>query len=100
MVCADHLFVWQARSEDTAKAVPLCVFVEFDDVQLGTDVTGRERSFFPEDPVRRQWVPVFRTSAMPADSVGQITREQFPLTLAWALTHWRSQGMTLRRIKI
>ena len=90
MVCADHLFVWQARSEDTAKAVPLCVFVEFDDVQLGTDDTGRERSFFLEDPVRRKWVPVFRSPPVAADSDSQITREQFPLTLAWALTHWHS----------
>ena len=38
------------RSEDTAKAVPLCVFVEFDDVQLGVDGDGRERSFFPDGP--------------------------------------------------
>ena len=87
------------RSEDSAKVAPLCVFVEFDDVQFGTDGTGSEFSFFPEDPVRRKWVPVFRSLVVSVDSDSQITREQFPLTLALALTLWKAQGMTLRRIK-
>ena len=77
----------------------MCVFVEFDDVQFGTDGTGSEFSFFPEDPVRRKWVPVFRSLVVSVDSDSQITREQFPLTLALALTLWKAQGMTLRRIK-
>ena len=35
-----------------------------------------------------------------SDHDSEITREQFPLTLAWALTHWKAQGMTLRRVRI
>ena len=27
-------------------------------------------------------------------------REQYPLTLAWALTHWKAQGMTLDRVRV
>ena len=27
-------------------------------------------------------------------------RKQFPLTLAWCLTHWKAQGMTLFKVKI
>ena len=30
----------------------------------------------------------------------KVTRKQFPLILAWALTHWKAQGMTLRRVRI
>ena len=29
-----------------------------------------------------------------------VIREQYPLTLAWALTHWKAQGMTLDRVKV
>ena len=29
-----------------------------------------------------------------------VVREQYPLTLAWALTHWKAQGMTLDRVKV
>ena len=29
-----------------------------------------------------------------------VIRYQFPLVLAWALTHWKAQGMTLRRVRI
>ena len=29
-----------------------------------------------------------------------IIRQQFPLTLAWAVTHWKAQGMTLKRARI
>ena len=29
-----------------------------------------------------------------------LRREQFPLVLAWALKHWKCQGMTLRRSRV
>ena len=55
--------------------------------------------FFPGDPSRQRWVPIFpesRSSALEEN----VSREQFPLTLAWALTHWKAQGMTLRRARV
>ena len=29
-----------------------------------------------------------------------MARENYPLTLAWALTHWKAQGMTLDRVRV
>ena len=29
-----------------------------------------------------------------------VVREKCPLTLAWALTHWKAQGMTVDRVKV
>ena len=96
--------------------VPFCVIVEFDDVNLGgeeyVDENGKpakpSRSFFPDldlgldsegKPRSGKCVPIFRdqVSSMPDENV---SRHQFPLTLAWALTHWKAQGMTLRRVRI
>ena len=84
-------------SERPELRTPLCVFVEFDSVNLGVDEAGRPRSFFPDDPVRRNWVPIFRQKV--SSTVEEhVARENFPLQLAWALTHWKAQGMTLDRV--
>ena len=29
-----------------------------------------------------------------------VFRENYPLTLAWALTHWKAQGMTLGKVRV
>ena len=76
--------------ESIAKRSPLCVFVEFDDVRFGEE-DGRLRSFFPGDPVRQNWVPIFRQKVS-STIEEHVTREQYPLTLAWALTHWKSRA--------
>ena len=78
--------------------MPLAVVVEFDQVNLA-DPNGVQRRFFSE-PGRERWVPVFSSSPVSAASDKDIARQQFPLTLAWALTHWKAQGMTLRRVRI
>jgi hypothetical protein len=100
---------------DPKKRVPKCVVVEFDDVDLGEeeidelDADGKKkrvpRTFFPglvlgPDAKGKErslkCVPIFRHKV---DSSGaeEVYRKQFPLTLAWALTHWKAQGMTLPR---
>ena len=87
------------HSEDSDKYSPLCVFVEFDSVNLGTDEAGRPRTFFPDDPSRRNWVQIFRQEVS-STVEDHVTRENYPLTLAWALTHWKAQGMTLDRVRV
>ena len=74
------------------------MIVEFDEVNLDGP-SGEKRSFFSE-PGRERWVPIYHSTPVAAASDGDITREQFPLTLAWALIHWKAQGMTLRRVRI
>ena len=93
------------HSEDPKKRSPLCVFVEFDSVNLGVDEAGRERTFFPDDPPagvpgsRRNWVPIWRQQAS-STVEDNVSRENYPLTLAWALTHWKAQGMTLEKVRV
>ena len=78
--------------------MPHIVFVKFDSVNLvGED--GRRLTFFPDDPGRVDWVPIFAQKAM-STAEEELTRANFPLTLAWALTHWKAQGMTLDRVRV
>ena len=71
------------HSKDMRLRSPLCVFVEFDSVNLGTDANGRPRSFFPDDPPadvpgsRRNWVPIFR-QRVSSTVEEKIAREQYP----------------------
>ena len=97
-------YVWpeggDPRSSESSKRAPLCVVVEFDDIDLGKDASGEPRNFFPElGPAGRKLVPIFRDSVASGAGDG-VVRHQFPLTLAWALTHQKAQGMTLRRARI
>jgi len=107
---------YDPRSRDGEKRVPVCVVVEFDNVQLSYDVvvdeSGRAsqvpRTFYPdldlgvdEDgrPRARKCVPIYWQEMLSATEEG-VCRKQFPLTLAWALTHWKAQGMTLDKVRV
>ena len=121
-------YVWpqggDPGSSDTDKQAPVCIIVEFDDVDLGEEeVLGpdgkvqfaspgvplmKPRCFFPDldlgvDGKGRarnlKCVPVFRDRAVSV-SDDKVARHQFPLVLAWALTHWKAQGMTLPRARV
>ena len=113
-------FVWpedgDPNSADASKQAPLCVIVEFDDVTLGADEIPKEdgvksmqsRDFFPKmdlgkdasgKPRSSKFVPVFR-HRVGSETDDKVYRNQFPLVLAWCLTHWKAQGMNLRRVKI
>ena len=107
------------NSAEEKKQAPFYVVVEFDDVDLGAeevDEVGGDgvrrtklvpRTFFPglvlgPDAKGKErslkCVPIFRRTVASSDE--QVQRRQFPLTLAWALTHWKAQGMTLPRVRI
>ena len=122
-------FIWPEGGDPHSQVrklqAPVCVVVEFDDVDLGQEIAcdGRgeplvqgerfvykRKNFFPSlveslgvcaDGVPRacRCVPIFHSQTN-AESDAQVSRNQFPLVLAWALTHWKAQGMTLRRARI
>ena len=91
-------YIWpeggDPNSKDSSLRAPICVLVEFDELKLPADAHGRVLSFFPDDPDKRRWVPVYRRTHHSTTEAG-VARKQFPLTLAWAFTHWKSQGMNL-----
>ena len=82
------------------KRVPVCVIVEFSEVNLNVGGhAGKPRTFFPERPGCERWVPIFHETIF-SNVADKVTRKQFPLILAWALTHWKAQGMTLEKVRI
>ncbi|MCP4861774.1 MAG: AAA family ATPase, partial [Planctomycetes bacterium] len=95
-------YMWPAggdpNSSDSRLRSPLCLLVEFDNLNL-KDEQGRERSFFPTEPERKRWVPIFRQKVF-STSEDSVYREQYPLVLAWALTHYKAQGMTLDTARV
>ena len=74
------------------------MFVEFDSVNM-ISPDGQRRSFSPDDPKKMNWVPIFRQKES-STIEENVIRQQYPLTLAWALTHWKAQGMTLDRVRV
>ena len=96
-----------AHSDRKELRAPICVFVEFESVDMGKEPEGRPghegelvpRTFFPGDAQRKNWVPIFRQEAW-STAEDNLRRANFPLTLAWALTHWKAQGMTLDRVRV
>jgi hypothetical protein len=95
-------FVWSKGGGGGAKttdlSVPLCVVVEFDEIRM-TGPSAEERTYFPDEPEKARWVPIFRQEVS-SSMDEQDRRDQFPLELAGAVTHWKAQGMTLRRARV
>ena len=58
-------------------------------------------SFFDlkQYPERAKWVPIF-PRAVPAETEMQVTRTQLSVVLAWALTPWKAQGMSLEKVVV
>ena len=87
------------NSSNSRSRSPLCLLIEFDDVNLRGE-HGRPRSFFSDDePEKSRWVPIFKQTVWSLKDEG-VSREQYPLVLAWALTQWKAQGMTLAAARV
>lgn len=73
-----------------ARRMPTAVVVDFPEYKRPAFFTGDGES---------TWVPLF-PSTRKSENDGTITRTQYPLTLAWALTPWKAQGITLAKVRI
>ncbi len=68
--------------------VPLCIVCNV------PHYTGPPYFKVAEHPKRAKWLP-FLTTAVADENNKAVRRKQFPLTLSWALTPQKAQGMTL-----
>ena len=80
------------NSSNSALNKPSCVIVKFDELRLPEDLKLKGAGL-------ENCVPIFYQESA-HESESKTTRKQFPLTLAWCLTHWKAQGMTLSKVKI
>ena len=86
---------------DKPPYLPKYIWVDFGDTYSGP-------TFFPNNPDRKGWVPVFpvefeeysinikKSKEKGSADYDTHSRKMFPIKLAWAWTHWKSQGQTIR----
>jgi len=88
-VVVDIIFLHDTNPNHERRAcrMPQCVIVDF---------PFYEGPPFFSDAARRTWVPILPRTVTD-DVQRDVSRTQILLILAWAITPWKAQGMTLRR---
>ena len=90
---------------DQVNNTPTIVYIKFDDQTAGKELVNnhpipfaRENNVVPIEPVLAR---VARVKIRPGKaSSPEIQRVQFPITLAWACTVHKVQGLTLNKVVI
>ena len=70
--------------------LPIAVFVEFDDYTGPAIMSAEGKKVVPIPPIRRTW----------ETNTGLCSRLQIPVSLSWAVTVLKSQGLTLSKAVI
>ena len=78
---------------DPNNRVPIVLLVDCPDY-VGEPFFDQEKY-----PDRTHWVPIF-PRGIAAETEEQVTRTQLPIVLAWALTPWKAQGMSLEKVVV
>jgi hypothetical protein len=72
----------------TDNNLPFAILIDFD------DYVGPK--FFPENDSKRNWIPINPLNIF--SKISKVSRTNYPIRFAYALTIHKSQGQTLRKI--
>ncbi|KAK3921580.1 hypothetical protein KUF71_010752 [Frankliniella fusca] len=81
--------------------VPLRIYLSFSNTNIGHSNRATYTNFFIKDKANREWVMlerIVKTMTISKGSTKVISRKQFPLTPAQAITSYKSQSSTYEKI--
>ena len=86
-----------------ATNVPVIIWVEFDDIEVGQQLRSASRSLYTSPHIDKSWTPiktVTRQFQVGKNKDAKLHRRQFPLQMSCAKTVYRSQGDTLPKLMV